>query len=129
TEVLLRSYEEWGIDCVKKFYGMFAFAIWENKLKRLILARDRVGTKPLFYTYRENIVSFASQIQSLLTVSHISRELDWQALDTYLSLGYIPSPSSGFVDIKKLPPGHVAIFDNAKQFNLYSYWSLSYTPK
>lgn len=129
TEVLLRSYEEWGIDCVNKLYGMFAFAIWDNQRRRLVLARDRIGTKPLFYTYLSNTVSFASEIQSLLTNPEVPTELDWRGIDTYLSLGYIPSPDSGFSAIKKLPPGHVAIFDSSKVVNRYSFWSLSYLPK
>ena len=105
TEVILHLYEEMGEDCVTRLNGMFGFALWDQKQRRLFLARDRLGIKPLFYSYKENNqLVFGSEIKALLAAG-ISREPDYQGLYDYLSLMYVPTPSTAFASIKKLPPG------------------------
>jgi asparagine synthase (glutamine-hydrolysing) len=129
TEVLLRSYQQWGVDCTNRLRGMFAFAIWDARRRRLLLARDRLGKKPLFYTEVNGTISFASEIQGLLRDSTISRRVDYSSIDQYLSYGYIPSPHSGFKDIFKLPPAHRGVWEAGKPALIERYWSLTLEPK
>jgi len=129
TEVLLRSYEQWGVECVKKLSGMFAFAIWDKKIRRLLLARDRVGKKPLFYAINNGILTFASELQAILKNPIVSRDYDWQGIDNYLSYGYIPAPRSGYASIRKLEPAQIAVIEWKKSINIERYWSLPYEPK
>ena len=87
TEVIVHAYEQWGDECVKKLRGMFAFAIWDQEKRRLFLARDRVGKKPLYYTNNGRCFAFASELQGLLQNPHVQREADLEAVDSYLSWG------------------------------------------
>ncbi|GAF92992.1 unnamed protein product, partial [marine sediment metagenome] len=92
TEVIVHAYEEYGVDCVKHFNGMFAFAIWDTKNKRLLLARDRVGIKPLYYHENSGAVIWASEIKAILQDPSVPREIDTQALSNFLTLHYVPAP-------------------------------------
>src|ERR1700740_273227 len=96
TEVIVHLYEEVGADFVKSLIGMFGVAMWDVRERQLVLARDRLGQKPLFYFERGGVLSFASEIQSLLQDRAISRTVDYQALDMYLALRYVPSPLTAF---------------------------------
>jgi asparagine synthase (glutamine-hydrolysing) len=106
TETVLHLYEESGADCVSPLRGMFAFAIWDESTETLLLGRDRFGIKPLYVVTGPWGIAFASELKSLHAVGLTSRELDWEALDAYFELGYIPAPASPFLDIRKLEPGH-----------------------
>lgn len=103
TEVLLRAYQQWGIDCPKFLRGMFAFAIWDQPRRRLFMARDRVGKKPLFYAQAGSQFLFASELQGLLVDPGVPRQVNLAAIDSYLSWGYIPAPDTAFHAIRKLP--------------------------
>ncbi len=107
TEVIVHLYEEMGKDCVTRLNGMFAFALWDSKQRLLFLARDRLGIKPLFYSYEPGqAFYFASEIKAILTTA-VSRRPDYQALYDYLSLMYVPTPATAFAAIRKLPPACV----------------------
>ncbi len=107
TEVIVHLYEELGEDCVSRLNGMFAFALWDSRFPRLFLARDRLGIKPLFYSYEPGrAFYFASEIKAILTTP-VSRQPDYQALYDYLSLMYVPTPATAFAAIRKLPPACV----------------------
>ncbi len=133
TEVIVHAYEEYGTACVEKLRGMFAFAIWDEQERLLLLTRDRVGKKPLFYTVVDGQLHFASELQGLLAVPEVTRELDITAVDDYLNFGYIPAPKTIFEGVFKLPPAHtltVALnsYGGSKQ-RLQRYWRLEYGPK
>jgi len=123
TETIVHLYEEEGEEGLKKLRGMFAFGIWDGRKRRLLLARDRIGKKPLYYTIIDSTIVFSSEIKGILKFGKIDRELDLNALDLYLTLEYIPSPLSIFKGIKKLMPGHYLIFDE-KGVKEKSYWEL-----
>jgi asparagine synthase (glutamine-hydrolysing) len=107
TEAIVHAYEEWGTDAIARFRGMFAIAIWDERARRLVLARDRIGIKPLYYAEAGGRLYFASEIKSLLCAPAIPRGLDFAALDHYLSFLYTPRDGSIFAAVRKLPPGHV----------------------
>ncbi|MFC1667390.1 asparagine synthase (glutamine-hydrolyzing) [Candidatus Omnitrophota bacterium] len=127
TEVILHLYEDKGIDCVKDLRGMFAFSIWDRTKKRLILARDRLGQKPLFYSFKNGNLIFASELNAILQ-GEVSRDIDLASMDDFLNYGYIPAPFSIFKDIKKLPPAHFLIFESGN-IAIQRYWSLDYSKK
>ncbi|PYY11075.1 MAG: asparagine synthase (glutamine-hydrolyzing) [Acidobacteria bacterium] len=104
TEVIIHLYEERGDEFLQQLNGMFALALWDSTRQRLLLCRDRFGEKPLYYFTNGEMLAFASELKSLLTISSVPRELDTEALSTYLALGYVPAPSTIFKHIKKLPP-------------------------
>ena len=128
TEVILALYRRYGPDCVKRLRGMFAFAIWEPKKQRVVLARDRLGEKPLHYALINGQLIFASEIRALVQHPLVSRDVDTEALELFLDLQYIPVPWTIYKDIRKLPPAHFAIFD-ASGFRLERYWELDYREK
>ncbi len=106
TEVILHSYEQWGIECIKKFRGMFAFALWDERRKELYLVRDRIGVKPLYYIVQDNaFIAFASEIKALLKLPGYRARVDEYALYNYLSFLTTPAPSTLFANICKLSPG------------------------
>ena len=113
TEVVVHAYETFGVDCVRRLRGMFAFALWDAARSRLVLARDRLGIKPLYYCEWGGRVAFASELKSLLQLSAVPREVDPEALDLYLTYGYVPSPHTAFRGVRKLPPGHVLVLDRS----------------
>ncbi len=122
TETVLHLYEERGPDCVTPLRGMFAFAIWDASAETLLLARDRFGIKPLYVITAPWGIAFASELKALHAVGLTSRELDWEALDTYFQLGYIPAPASPFVDVRKLEPGHTLMWRRNGAAETRRYW-------
>ncbi len=123
TEVIVHLYEERGLECVNDLNGMFSFALWDGPKKTLLLARDRLGIKPLFYSFTPNrYLVFGSEIKALLKAG-VNREADYQALYDYLSLMYIPTPSTAFVAIKKLPPASYLVC-SPKGVQISQYWDI-----
>jgi asparagine synthase (glutamine-hydrolysing) len=125
TETIVHAYEEYGVDCMFEFRGMFAFAVWDRRRKRLFLVRDRLGIKPVYYYAGPSFFVFASEIKALLQHPAVPREVDRQALDLYLALRYVPGPKTVFKDIFKLQPGHWMTVD-AGGVRLGKYWDLEY---
>ncbi len=123
TEVLLRSYEAWGLDCLKKIRGMFAFAIWDGPNNRLILARDRIGIKPLYYYSKKNIFIFASELRAILASKIEKHSINPTGIFQYLSYGRVGSLESILDSIIELPPGHFLVADT-KGINVQKYWNL-----
>ena len=109
TETIVHAYEEWGPECVRRFRGMFAFAIWDANRERLLLARDRYGKKPLFLYQAEGLLLFASEIKAILTVAGVPRRVDRGALWDYFTYRYVPAPATLLVGIRKLMPGSYAV--------------------
>lgn len=125
TEVLLHLYEEKGEQMLAELNGMFAFCIWDTKRKRLFLARDRAGKKPLFYSLVREAFVFGSEPKALLCCPWVGREVDPLSLSKYLTYEYIPAPNSIFRDIKKLPPGHYAVYDTETGgLMVHKYWDI-----
>lgn len=125
TEVILASYKEWGNDCVTKLHGMFAFAIYDSLKSTILLARDRAGEKPLFYSIKNGQLRFASELKALTSDKNLHRTVDRRAFDCYLSMGYIPGELCILKGFKKLPPAHTLCF-NLKDgsYDVSSYWEL-----
>ncbi|WP_444995801.1 asparagine synthase (glutamine-hydrolyzing) [Aliikangiella sp. IMCC44359] len=128
TECILRCYQEYGEDCFKYLRGMFGVAIWDSKKQKLVLGRDPLGKKPLFYTYSSGTLYFGSELKSLLVNQNINKEVDHRSTFDYLLYGYVPTPRSIFTTIDKLPPGHSLTFQNGK-VELQQYWKLDYSKK
>jgi asparagine synthase (glutamine-hydrolysing) len=123
TEVIVHLYEEFGNACVQKLRGMFAFAIWDGRQQRLLLARDRFGKKPLHYAISGGCLFFGSEIKALLAVASELRDVDSQSLLSYFCVGYIADPQTAFTQIKKLPPGYLLEFSNGR-IQVRKYWDL-----
>jgi len=126
TEVILKAYEEWGVECLKAFRGMFAFAIWDSKRRQLFMARDRLGKKPLVYFNKDGYFAFASEIKALLQIPEAERKVDNNALHNYLTYQYVPSPDTIFEGIKKLPPAHYLLYDSSGNIKIERYWKLAF---
>lgn len=124
TETVLHLYEEEGAGCVDRLRGMFAFAIWDARARELLLARDRFGIKPLYYHVAPWGIAFASELKALLAVDLSNGRLDWEGLDAYLELGYIPSPYTPFLDIQKLAVGHTLSWRPGTGPVVRKYWDL-----
>ncbi len=125
TEVILHAYEEYGVDCPKKLNGMFGVAIWDAQRKRLFLARDRLGVKPMYYYLDHEKFLFGSEIKSILQCRDVARQVNAKALDNFLTFEYIPSPLSIFTAIGKLPQAHYLLLE-AGRITIKPYWQLSY---
>lgn len=123
TEVILKAYDRWGKDCLQRFNGMWAFALWDARNQHLFLARDRLGIKPLHYFTDGVRFLFGSEIKSLFAAG-IPRQPNLELLDVYLALGYIPAPHSFFRGIRKLLPGHSIVTDGAR-VEIRKYWDLT----
>ncbi len=123
TEVILALYQEMGDACLSRLRGMFAFALWDKPKKRLLLARDRIGKKPLVYSEGPGFLAFASELRCLFTLENISREINPEAVDMFLSLQYIPSPRTIYSAVKKLPPAHKLVYEAGK-IKIEPYWDL-----
>jgi len=121
TEVIIHAFEEFGDDCVDELNGMFAFALWDARKRRLLLARDRLGIKPLYYWSDAEGVVFGSELKAVMAHPDVPREIDPVALDHFLTLEYIPTPRTIFKDVHKLPPGHRLIFEDGR-LTLEQYW-------
>ncbi|MBI3268219.1 MAG: asparagine synthase (glutamine-hydrolyzing) [Planctomycetes bacterium] len=121
TEVIVHLYEDQGSACVHYLRGMFALAVWDDRNQELVLARDRLGKKPLVYAMDPRGIFFGSEIKSILEVPGIPRTVDPVALDHYLSYQYVPAPLTMFKGISKLPPGHFLVYRGG-QVHSYRYW-------
>jgi len=128
TEVIAHLYEEFGTDCVSRLHGMFAFAIWDAKARALLLARDRVGKKPLFYAEVGGLLTFASELRALLEDPEVPTAVDFRALDCFLAYGYVPAPMSAFAAVRKLPPASVLVHADGRT-DIQRYWRLDFSRK
>lgn len=128
TEAIAHLYEDLGVECVSRLHGMFSFALWDSRRRRLLVARDRVGKKPLFYCLRGGVLSFASELEALLQDPGVPREVDPEAIDAYLAYGYIPAPMSAFRGVRKLPPAHRLVYQDGT-LTSERYWRLDYAAK
>lgn len=123
TEVVLHLYEEYGDECVAMLRGMFAFAIWDTRRQRLLLARDRLGIKPVYYSWNSERLVFASEIKALLASGLIPRRLDIAAAQEILQLGHVPPPRTAIRGVVPLEPGNIAVWENGALFTK-TYWKL-----
>ncbi|MGH2582414.1 MAG: asparagine synthase (glutamine-hydrolyzing) [Anaerolineales bacterium] len=128
TECILHFYEDEGDACVQRLRGMFAFALWDEKKQRLLLVRDRLGKKPLFYTVQDGTLYFASELSALLSVLPQKPEINLEAIDLYLSLQYVPDPLTAYQGVYKLPPAHRLVWQDGS-LDVNRYWDYEYQPK
>lgn len=130
TEVLLAAFGQWGEGCVERLRGMFAFAVWDTAERRLFLARDRIGIKPLLYAACDRYIAFASEFAPLLELTGCDRAIDPRALDLYLHYQYVPAPLTAYRSIRKLSPAHVlATRQGCAEAAPRPYWSVDFTPE
>ncbi|PHS05159.1 MAG: asparagine synthase (glutamine-hydrolyzing) [Blastopirellula sp.] len=122
TETLVHLYEDEGADCFKHLNGMFSIAIWDSRNRRLVLGRDRLGQKPLYYYHEPGRLIFGSELKAILQVPEVPREVDPNAIDEYLTYQYVPHPNTIFKQIKKLSPGHSLVIENDTLTN-QAYWT------
>ena len=126
TEVIIHLYEEYGADCVRHLRGMFAFAIWDKKRRRLFAARDRVGIKPLYYCQTTDALYFASELKAIITDPAVSREISLPALRQFFSFFYLPGEDTLFRSVRKLLPGHYLLAEDGR-ISIRRYWDLQFT--
>jgi asparagine synthase (glutamine-hydrolysing) len=129
TEVIVHAWEQWGADSVKRFRGMFAFALWDERQQTLLLARDRLGVKPLHYALLpDGQLIFGSELKALLAHGGLSKAIDPRAIEEYLAFGYVPEPSTIFTGARKLPPGHTLTIQRGKSVGEpREYWDVQFT--
>lgn len=128
SEILLHLYEDEGADCVHSLRGMFGLALWDSPRRTLLLARDRVGKKPLYYAHQPGRFAFGSELKALLTLSWVDTSLDPAALDAYLALGYVPGGASILAGARRLEPGTRLMYDAGQdKVRVERYWSLPET--
>src|SRR5262249_42896491 len=130
TEVIVHGWEEWGEACVKRFRGMFAFALWDRNRETLFLARDRLGVKPLYYAQLpDGVWLFGSELKALLVHPRLPREIDPLAVEEYFAYGYVPEPRTIFRGVLKLAPGcTVAVKRGASHAEPVPYWDVPFKP-
>lgn len=126
TEVIVHLYEEYGEACVHHLRGMFAIALWDNSRRTLMISRDRLGIKPLYYTIIDQRLIFGSEIKALLQHPEVDARLSYPGLSNYLSLKYVPAPQTMFADIHSLPPGHTLTW-SPDGISVQKYWDISFT--
>ncbi|HQL70702.1 MAG TPA: asparagine synthase (glutamine-hydrolyzing), partial [Bacteroidales bacterium] len=124
SEVIIHAYEEWGIDMLNRLEGMFAFGLWDENRKKLILARDRMGIKPLYYYFDGSQLIFASEIKAIIKNPEIARDINYQSLCEYFIYRYIPSPNTIFRNIYKIEPAHYTVLDDQFQLLDTEYYRL-----
>lgn len=129
TEVIIHAYDEYGADCPKHLRGMFAFAIWDERTEELLLARDRVGKKPLLYARLDDQLVFGSEFSALLQHPAISREVNREAIHHYLTFMCVPAPLTAYRDIHKLEPGHTLRYTRGGEIKLERYWQPDFSHK
>jgi len=125
TEVIVHLYEDKGDDCVQMLRGMFAFALWDMRRQRLLLARDRIGKKPLYFSFDGTSLWFASEAKAILQDSSVHRDIDYSSIDAFLHYQHVPNGRSAFAALSRLPPAHILAFDG-KRLEQRRYWKLSY---
>ena len=125
TETIVHAYEEYGVECIARLHGMFGLAIWDARQKRLLLARDRAGKKPLYYTQAGGDLLFASEIKALLFDQRVQRQVNVQALADYLSVRYVPGPATLFANIYKVQPGHWLLVED-NRIRGECYWDFAF---
>ena len=126
TEVILKSYHFWGIDCVERFRGMFAFAIYDYEQQEIIIFRDRAGVKPLYYSQTDNALIFSSELKPLMKYPDFNKEIDFEAVSSYLQFGYIHAPKTIFKSVQKLLPGYYLKYDiESKILVKECYWNIN----
>ncbi|MCK4827105.1 asparagine synthase (glutamine-hydrolyzing), partial [bacterium] len=123
TEVILKAYLEWGIDCLNRFEGMFAFALWDKRSRLLFLTRDRLGIKPLYYHFDRGRFLFASELKAMMAFKSFKRDIDMDAIPLFLHYQYIPAPRTIFKNTYKLLPGYCLVYDG-QDLETYAYWNL-----
>ena len=123
TEVILKAYLQWGIECLQRFVGMFALALWDGRTRRLFLARDRLGIKPLYYYLDGKTLFFGSELKALMAFEDYERTIDGDAIPLFLHYQYVPAPRTIFQKTYKLLPGQYLIYDG-KEMTLHTYWGL-----
>jgi asparagine synthase (glutamine-hydrolysing) len=128
TEVVAHLYEEDGPELVHRVQGMFGLAVWDARRRRLLLARDRVGKKPLYYSERDGELSFASELAALLQDERVPRDVDHRALDAYLAYRWVPAPMTAFRAVRKLPPASTLVFEDGRA-TVSRYWQLDFARK
>ncbi|HEX9007302.1 MAG TPA: asparagine synthase (glutamine-hydrolyzing) [Bacteroidota bacterium] len=124
TEVMVKAYDAWGLDAVKKFRGMFAFALWDRRTRELILCRDRAGVKPLYWYQRDGVFLFSSELKAMHRHPGFVKEIDRQALSSLLSLGYITAPYSIFCNVQRLEPGTMLVINDRQEKKIVRYWDV-----
>jgi asparagine synthase (glutamine-hydrolysing) len=122
TEVIVHAYEEWGDECTRHLDGMFAFAVWDGRRRRMLLARDRVGKKPLYYAWDGRRLTFASEIKSLRVCPWVDATPMWEAVPRYLAWGYVPWPDTMHTGIHQLPPGTWMVIESGRLSEPVAYW-------
>jgi asparagine synthase (glutamine-hydrolysing) len=127
TETIVHAYEAFGLEFVKRLRGMFAFALWDEPNRRLVLARDRAGKKPLYYHADGERLVFASEIKALLQDSSIKRRISAEGLSDYFTFGAIPAPGTVFQDIQQVPPGHILVWERGRA-RVHEYWDVVFDP-
>lgn len=123
TEVILKAYLEWGIDCLNRFVGMFAFALWDKRSRLLFLARDRLGIKPLYYHFDRGRFLFASELKAMMAFKVFRRNIDPDSIPLFLHYQYVPTPRTVFQNTYKLLPGYCLVYDG-QDLETYAYWNL-----
>jgi asparagine synthase (glutamine-hydrolysing) len=125
AEVIIYAYIEWGRECLARFNGMFAFALWDERDETLLIARDRLGIKPLYYTDTPAGFAFASEIKAILAIPGVERAVDFAALDQFMTFLWTPDPKTVFRGVHKLPPAHYLIYRNGHA-EVFEYWDLKF---
>jgi asparagine synthase (glutamine-hydrolysing) len=127
TEAIVHAWEEYGEDCVARLRGMFAIALWDLRRRRLLLARDRVGKKPLYYAHDGERLVFASELKALLMDPAVKREINLPAIDDYLAFGAVPAPRTIYRGVAQLPPAHYLVWEDGR-IRVQEYWDLQFAP-
>ena len=124
TEVILKAYDCWGTNCLQRFRGMWAFALWDGRTESLLLCRDRVGVKPLYWYYKDGLLIFASELKAFHKHPGFSKSLDRHAAQLYFQYGYVPAPHAIFQNVRKVLPGHFLTADRTGTIQETAYWSV-----
>ena len=128
SEVIVHMYEEEGVDCVKRFNGQFAFAIWDDGRRRLFIARDRMGIKPLYYALVDKVFFFASEIKAILQYKEFPKRINYVALNNFFTYRFIHGKITALQDVQKLEPGHYLTYDKAHGLKINQYWDFDFRP-
>ncbi len=126
TEVILAAYLRWGTDCLKRFNGMFAFSVWDNVEQKLVIARDRLGIKPVYYQFKNNVLCFASEIRALIQSGLVDRKINLKSVAEYMQYATVHAPNTILQDVYMLMPGHFIEFNSQQSaFTISQYWNIN----